>query len=100
MQLFGIILLYLVGLSGSGRIFSKKRALTSFKIRQLGGRCQMRRHLGEDGLSRLVTHALLYNEDIHRKASRIPFATLPLKDLRIHHQHIFVNARIMGTAHN
>gem|GEM_PF-2051739 len=57
-------------------------------------------HGGVDGLSRLVTHYLLYNEGIHRNASRIPFATLPLKDLRIHHQRIFVNVRIMGTAHN
>ena len=57
--------------------------------------------LGEvDGFSRLVTHSLLYNEGIHRNASRIPFATLPLKDLRIHHQRIFVNVRIMETAHN
>ena len=57
-------------------------------------------HGGVDGLSRLVTHSLLYNEGIHRKAFRIPFATLPLEDLRIHHQRIFVNVRIMETAHN
>ena len=55
---------------------------------------------GVDGFPRLVTHSLLYNEGIHRNASRIPFATLPLKDLRIHHQRIFVNIRIMETAHN
>ena len=57
-------------------------------------------HGGVDGFSRLVTHSFLYNEGIHRKATQIPFATLPLKDLRIHHQRIFVNVRIMGTAHN
>ncbi len=48
----------------------------------------------------LVTHSLLYKEGIHRKATRISFATLLLKDLRIHHQRIFVKFRIMKTAHN
>jgi hypothetical protein len=55
---------------------------------------------GVDGFSRLVTHSLLYNKGIHRKATRIPFATLPLKDLRIYHQPFFVNVRIMETTHN
>jgi hypothetical protein len=73
-------------------------------MENLQGSClfisSVRQHGGVDGLSRLVTHSLLYNEGIHRNASRIPFATLLLKDLRIHHQRIFVNVRIMGTAHN
>ena len=55
---------------------------------------------GMDGLSRLVTHSLLYNEGIYRKTTRISFASLRLKDLRIHQQSIFVNVRIMETAHN
>jgi len=77
------------------------RTSAIFRIRQRGGLCQMRGIMeGVDGFPRLVTHYLLYNEGIHRKATRIPFATLPLKDLRIYHQRIFVNVRIMGTAHN
>jgi hypothetical protein len=58
------------------------------------------KHGGVDGFSSLVTHSLLYKEGIHRKATRISFATLLLKDLRIHHQRIFVKFRIMKTAHN
>jgi len=42
MQLIGIVLLFLVGLSGSEDILSKKRALTFFRISQQGGLCQMR----------------------------------------------------------
>ena len=34
MQLIGIVLLYLVGLSGSEYILSKKRALTSFRVHE------------------------------------------------------------------
>ena len=41
MQLIGIVLLYLVGLSGSVDILGKKRALTALKIRQQGGRCKV-----------------------------------------------------------
>ena len=42
MQLIGIISLFLVGLCGSEYILSKKRALTTFRLRQRGGLCQMR----------------------------------------------------------
>ena len=40
MQLIGIILLYLVGLSGSEDILGKKRALTALSMRQGGGLCK------------------------------------------------------------
>jgi len=42
MQQNGIILLFLVGLSGSEYRLSKKSALTTFRIRLRGRQCQMK----------------------------------------------------------
>ena len=40
MQTIGVVLLFLVGLSGSKDVWNKKRSLTTFSILQRGGRCK------------------------------------------------------------
>ena len=79
MQLIGIVLLYLAGLSGSEYIYGKKRALTIFTVRQRGRVCKGERNevMRKGGIYTLIAPSRPLSPPTHTLGYPSGFTRLP-----------------------